>query len=124
MLTLKEGQYILGAWFIGPDASASGTERTDWFAICFKETPEGPWRVCHRVCHYGRAGVPDQRQWKQPTLMGPPPRPRCSTPLEQFAMLLAQRHEAPLHSVHIQGDVHRAFTLLQAQDWFQTEALE
>ena len=124
MLTLKEGQYILGAWFIGPDASASGTERTDWFAICFKETPEGPWRVCHRVCHYGRAGVPDQRQWEAADIDGTTPEATVLDTLEQSAMLLAQRHEAPLHSVHIQGDVHRAFTLLQAQDWFQTEALE
>ena len=124
MLTLKEGQYILGTWFVGHDEEGPGTERSDWFAICLKDTLEGPWRLYHRVCRHGSAGAPDQRMWEEAHIDGAIPEAQVLDALEQAAMRMAQGRAAPLHSVYIQGDVHRAFALLQAHDWFQVMAQE
>ena len=40
--------------------------------------------MCHRVCHYGVQVSLISVSGKQPTLMVPPPRPRCSTPLSSL----------------------------------------
>jgi hypothetical protein len=108
MLTLKEGQYILAVWFVGHDHDAPATDRRDWMAICLKETPEGHWRLCHRVCRHGHAGAKDRRLWQEAYIEGAVPEAQVLDALEQAAMRMAEGQTAPLHSVYIQGDVHRA----------------
>jgi hypothetical protein len=119
MLTLRDGYYILAVWFIGHDPDAPATDRTDWMAICFKETPEGPWRVWHRLCWHGHAGAADLRRWQEAAIEGAAPEAQVLDALEQAAMRQAELRAAPLQSVYIQGDVHRALALLQTQPWFE-----
>jgi hypothetical protein len=122
MLIFREGQYILGVWFVRHDERVPVSERLDWMAVVWQEPLARGWRSRCRLCRHGSADVgpdapPDDKLWFEGTWPASWSEDEVLARMETLATEIARANQVPVDTVLIQGDAAKAMTLLAAQPW-------
>ncbi len=115
---LTETSYIEAAWFVA-------WEMTDWMALVYRDTPEGPWRATYRFRYYAdgaRTDAFDSDDRKSGYHIRakdgtPETRDRLVHTLDLLAARMVEEKHARLWKLDVQGDTDRYTDLLVTQPW-------
>jgi hypothetical protein len=122
MFHLREGQYILGVWFVRHDDCRPVEERVDWMALVWQEPGSLVWHTRCRLCRHASEDIGpdaplDDKVWFEGTFPASHSEAEVLAQMETLATEIAKPHQVPVDTVLIQGDVEKALTLLAAQPW-------
>jgi len=108
-ITLDDGSYYLGMWYVPPDERLPEAAREDFLLACWRPQPGAAWEVEFRV----RAYADDTKRWG--TAQMPPSAPEAAL-LARFTLLAGEvgtRHGVAPITVLIQGDGRAALAALR-----------
>jgi hypothetical protein len=102
-ITLDDGSYYLGIWYVPPQTAWPEAAQADWLASVWRATPGGVWQGETRLRFYGGA-APDRKQWSTVEWPAATPEHEVLTALSLLAgQVGTEWGQAPV-TVLIQGD--------------------